>query len=199
MPSIKLVSEMLVIGAVATVWVCLFAGRLGLVDFPGLVHNVRSSGFASWLPVVAPLLWALIYQLGWVVYAIFQSFLVKFLRKPLRDPFFPKSGPTYKQVRAVVFQHATENARREVDQDRSIIRLAGAGVLNFTLISVGCLLPMVWGMNWRWAIFAAVCAIASGWTVRHYYKRYHENLVETYRTIRPAGISCAEESDKDPQ
>lgn len=186
-PSLSVVAEALVIGYFAMVWVGLLAYRLGMLggEVPSGLLDPR------WLPAFIPASAIVAYVLGWLVYTVSnQVFIPVFLRKKFKRTVIDDTGRDRESIRAAVFQLAPPAVARELENERSVIRLAEAGILNFTMTAVACL--FVGGVGYRWAIAALVAAVVSGWQMYRFYERYHRRLVAAFKQLPTASPGSVE-------
>jgi hypothetical protein len=139
MATTALFVEILVIGAIAELWIV--AVLLACIQ-PAQVQRLMA--LATSLKDVSSLvlifLLAVTYAVGWVVnFASERLFKIRFQQR-IRDPLFEGSGIPYERARMLVLQKGSTEFLHEVQLDRHVIRLARSNALSFGLLALALLL-----------------------------------------------------------
>ena len=132
MSTTALIVEVLVIGAIALIWIFLFALRFG--GYPG----IDVTEISALMPILVLPATGLTYAVGWIINFLAERLFKLFFQRKIRDRVFG-SGEQYQRDKIRVVSGASDSANQDMLLDRHIIRLARAGVLNFLLLGVGLL------------------------------------------------------------
>ena len=175
MSTTSLIIEILVIGVFSAAWILLTLLRLSIP-----VESVLSAS-ARIGPLYVVVATAALYQLGWLMNGLAHALVSLLFDKPIRDTLFRRETLTYEPVRATVYQKASPELRGDLATDRTVIRLARAGAINFLLIGI---LLATFGRPWlALSGLALLCALGSGlqWFCR--YRRYYRRMISAYKVI----------------
>ncbi len=180
MTTTAIVVEMLIIGLFAALWVVLCLLKFLPLSLHSLVSGLdKAHDWSNGIIVVSTIA---AYQLGWLVNALCAGFVELTLATRVRDEkIYGAAGLTYDAVRAKVYQNASPQMHADLLLDRSVTRLARAGVLNFALI---CLASGGYGIDFCGArglllLLSVGCGVQ--WYFR--YKRYHKRMLTAYGEI----------------
>lgn len=137
MATTALFVEILVIGAIAELWIgtllLSFVSREQLDHVFGSVSTIRDA-----FPLLAVLTLALTYGLGWIFNFAAERMFRLFGQQKYRDE--PFQTQPYETVRVLVLQGASDALIHELRMDRHIVRIARGSFLNFVLMIPALLL-----------------------------------------------------------
>jgi len=184
MATTTLFVEILVIGAIAEIWIVLIVLAVASPNPTTVLLLIDSVGKLSAL-LVFPFL-ALTYALGWVVNFTAERLFKPVFQKKFRDQVFEISGIKYYEVRGLVYQKASKDVIEDLRFDRHILRISRSSVLNFLLIAVALSLHfyehtsvVIVGI-----ILSVTIAVLSllQWVTR--YKSSYSKIRDTYKVIK---------------
>lgn len=123
MASLAPFGEVVVIGFFGGVWITMLAHKLQMLDISEIGKYVAEHGSSlAWLIPVGLIV---AYQLGWLVNATSHLVVGHVRKKWCRfNPLRPGAlRGRYETIRAAVFQHGPAEAKKEFENDRSVIRM----------------------------------------------------------------------------
>lgn len=191
MATTSLFVEIIVVGALAEVWFFAFIAAMQPVGtISALLARLVSLGPLN--TVVAGVLLAVTYAVGWVVnFAAERSFKYLFEAK-VRDQMFGGNAASYREARAVVFQKGSSELLQDLILDRHIVRIARSNVFNFALIGVALLLN---GRRFQSGPLAAVfgaCVVLAFLSFAQWRTRYESHYSKVSAAARVIGQSVPE-------
>jgi hypothetical protein len=191
MHTTTIIVEVLVIGYTSLLWivpVLLAHCDLGLCDL-----LVQAEEYKEWAPVVAVLLTAVAYQIGWLLdyFTYLFFYYVGITRKPRGDQmpdrkfwgfYFIGMGRNRKRewipdgefwnYYNIVCQEGSRAIHETLRTDLSVIRFARSGIVNFLLIGVTFLsLLNSWALLGICLAISFGCLLALGKRWGHYYEK----------------------------
>jgi len=180
MATTAVIVEILVIGLIGSIWLVLFLSGISVLD-PDSVYDCMVR-LKDWSGLLTFLVIGLIYQFGWLINGFSYGILRFLLTKRMRDKIFEQRQLEHRNVRALVYQEASDKVRQDLDVERSVVRLSRAGMFNFLLISIALLIngsPFV-----KFAPFSLILSIGCGiqWYFR--FARYYNRMIDDYDTIK---------------
>lgn len=141
------VLEILIVGLVAAGWFALLLVRVGLLPMAGGPWPIAD--VPAWATAFAGAVALASYHLGWLVNAASHELVNRLYDNRLRKRMFGQvilherdhehraaGHATYDLVLSRLYAGASEFARDDLAVDRSAIRIARSGVVNFALYSV---------------------------------------------------------------
>ena len=179
MATTALYVEILVIGALAELWIIVivsaFINTLTLRDLAGVATAISALSTLFLLPA-----WALTYALGWIIKFASERLFKPFFQKRIRDRRFPAKG-SYQKAKVLVLHSGSADLVHDVLFDRHIIRIARANVFNFALISVGLLLHLSSSNSrivFMFAILFMLMAVVSFAQWRSRYESHYQRICD---------------------
>jgi len=140
MATTALYVEILVIGALAELWIVVTMAAIGdSVSLATLKQVAAAIGPFTTL-LVLPLL-ALTYALGWIVNFVSERLFKPIFQKEIRDRLFT-ADRSYAAAKVLVLHKGSAELVHDVLFDRHIIRIARANVVNFACLAVALLLHL---------------------------------------------------------
>lgn len=134
--------EIVVMGVLAELW--FVTALLALVETSSLERLlIAANQFKDFVPIVAVILLAATYAIGWVVNFVAERIFRELFQRSVRDRIFPGRETEYEEARAVVFQHGSPELLQDFTLDRHVVRIARSNVINFTAAPIAVLL------HWR--------------------------------------------------
>lgn len=185
MTTTSLFVEILVIGAVAELWLALFllalAPQADLAAFRTLVSDTGELTALLFVPFVA-----LTYALGWVVNFLAERLFKPFFQERYRDALFQEASVDYYTARATVLQRASEEVVADLQFDRHIFRIARAGALNFLLLAIALVPYIIAGRSWLSVLLALFLglSISSFLQWRSRYGHSYRKLLRAYNALK---------------
>lgn len=156
MATTTLFVEILVIGALAEVWIgtgILWVG--GTSNLKDLAAAATSLGPLSTFLAV-PLL-ALTYALGWNVNFVSERLFKPYFQRRVRDSVFQGGAMNYDEAKMLVTSKGSSELAQDIRFDRHIIRIARSNIVNFSFIALA-ILPHLSRGNWG---VLSVCEVLS--------------------------------------
>ena len=183
MATTALFVEILVIGALAELWIGTLL--LSIVSRERLGHVLCSVGTVKdMFPLLAFLALALTYGLGWIFNFAAERMFRKLGQTKFRDEHF--QGQPYETVRVIVLQGASDALTHELRMDRHIVRIARGSFLNFALLIPALLLH--WNRIDTGLLMALIVACVGmsvlsllQWSTR--YQSYYRTIAKAYEII----------------
>ena len=179
MATTALYVEILVIGALAELWIIVivsaFINTLTLRDLAGVATAISPLTTLLLLPALA-----LTYALGWIINFASERLFKPFFQKRIRDRRFPAKG-SYQKAKVLVLHSGSADLVHDVLFDRHIIRIARANVFNFALISVGLLLHLSSSNSrivFMFAILFMLMAVVSFAQWRSRYESHYQRICD---------------------
>lgn len=183
MATTALFVEIVVIGALAEIWI--FLVTLATIHHSTFdLSKIDSISRLSTLLII-PFL-ALTYALGWIVnFGAERLFKLRF-QKRLRDELFRSAEVDYDTARALIFQCASERTNEDLQFDRHILRLSRSSALQLPLIAASLLLylkvaPVTIGLGIVLCLALAVAAFFQ-WISR--YKSNYKKVLKIYQVLK---------------
>ena len=177
--------EILAIGTLALGWLALLLARLEAYDLHQAADQLGALG--NWSGPIALVLSLLAYQVGWLVNGLANLLAKRLYDDRLRKRFFKEKGEPYDVVLAGVYARASEYARDDLAVDRSVVRMARAGALNFLILGV---ILLTYPRPIRsWAALPACLAVAFVALYVQRLGRYYQRMFEVYDAPRPQRVS----------
>lgn len=175
--------EIVVIGAVAEIWI--FLAILATINYSSYdFSKIDSIGRFSTLLVI-PFL-ALTYALGWIVnFGAERLFKFRF-QKRWRDELFRSAAVDYETARALISQCASERTNEDLKFDRHILRLSRSSALQLPLIAASLSLyfriaPVTIGLVIVLCLALSVAAFFQ-WISR--YKSNYKKVLKIYQVLK---------------
>lgn len=185
MATTALFVEILVIGALAEVWIGIVilavAGTLNLRDITAV-----ATALGPLTTLLAVPLLALTYALGWIINFASERLFKPFFQKRIRDHLFRGEDRSYDAARIMVFQTGSSELVHDVLFDRHIIRIARGGVVNFSILAAALLLHLNSGnrnvifLCSTLSIVVASLSFAQ-WLTR--YRSYYKRIRDTAKVL----------------
>jgi hypothetical protein len=178
MATTAIIVEMLIIGFFACVWILLMIVHWLGIDATALFKEFSTlSGWSTPLTLAAT---AVFYQVGWTVNWISASITALLSEQRVRNRIFLADELEYQNVRAVINQLGSTALHGELNAERSVIRLARSGAMNFLLTAIAVLQfdELLLGA------LLLICSIVSGWQWRKRYMRYYRAILAAYKVIQ---------------
>jgi len=180
MTTTALIVEMLVIGIFSLCWICLLLFRIPILDITTVTESMKS--LKDWVPIITVIALGVTYQLGWMINSLSYA-ITEILGRgsKIRKKLFEDASLEYEDVRALVYQEASTDARADLGVDRSVVRLARAATVNFAIIAI--VLGSFLGKYIFIGIILLLCSIICylQWYFR--FKRYYRRMLKTYEQI----------------
>lgn len=170
------VLEILAVGITALGWLIPLLALLGGRD----LHRAADQLVAlhNWSGAIALVLSVLAYQLGWLVNGLAYALAKRFDDDRRRRNFFEGKLPSYDVVLATVYERVPAYARDDLAVDRSVVRMARAGALNFLLLG---LVLLFYSSSVRlWAVLPLCLAGANVALYVQRLKRYYKRMADVY-------------------
>lgn len=187
MATTDLFVEILMIGAIANVWVCLILLAI-LSPTTALISSiVHSMGEVSTL-LILPFL-AVTYVLGWTINFLADYLFRRLFQRGVRDRIVEEAclkDKGYHYIRSFFSQKASDKLVQDWDYTRHSIRLARSSALNF--IAMACALLLHLNVH-RLLImigagFCVVIAILAYWQASTLSRSNYRRLIEVYKMLR---------------
>ncbi len=178
MATTALIVEILVVGALAVTWM---AAAIVVFFAPEPFPGVASLGSAA--SGVTPLLLlpflALIYSVGWIVNFVSQQVLRPFV--PVLSGGSAVNEVNSNQYHVWILQHCSESLIADLAVDRTVIRLARGGIVNFLCFAVVAAAATARGWIPGWSL-AGLSLLLAGlsfaqWHTRHKSHRRRVGLI----------------------
>ena len=189
--------EIIVIGMLAEVW--LATAFLALLLKVVRKYQIQSLmcflvGIKDFAPVVAVVLLAFTYAIGWIVnFATAELFGYLFQDKWRLPLFKGKDGKDhYEEDRALVFQHGSSEALQDLFLDRHVVRIARSNVLNFFLLALALRLHASRLQSSVLIVAISISFLLAGlsfWQWRARYKGLYGRLADIAAVIRKDKVS----------
>ena len=172
-----IIAEVLLIGFFAFIWLFLLIIRVSILNVWD-VYNFLST-YSSWAATLTLFSIALFYQLGVLMHWLSGLLLKKTIGKKYLRLFFEKEGLNYNYIRSLIDQKGSPAIQKILSDDRSIIRLARAGVLNFlfTAIMLFTFHQMIIGVIIL--SFSILCFLQ--WRTKNI--RYYKRILDIYKIV----------------
>ena len=180
MATTAVIVEILVIGLIGSIWLVLFLTGISVLD-PDSVYGCMVR-LKDWSGLITFLAIGIIYQFGWLINGFSYGILRILLTKRMRDNIFKQRQLEYRNVRALVYQEASDKVRQDLDVERSVVRLSRAGIFNFFMISIALLIngnPFIKFVPLSFILFVGCCI---QWHFR--FVRYYNRMIDEYDVIK---------------
>ena len=174
----KMIVEVLIIGCFAAIGIVLLDTGTG-----GRLHEFVKvfREFIHWpTSVVALVAAATFYHLGWLVNGA-AILITRWLRRRMISRVFGANVDDYAAIRARVFQKASSASMDRIGVDHTVLRLARAGVVNFSLITIGLLVQRSSVSILSVLTWMLVCV--SLLQTRHQYRVYYARILRVYEEL----------------
>ncbi len=180
MTTTALIVEILVVGAMALIWI---VGALGLcVHLPTPERaQVLVATVHDFIPLLALPLFAVTYTVGWVINFCSERVLKVFFQRKIRDRQFGDEPDEYELARVSVLQRGSADLIRDFNLDRHIIRVARGAVLNFGITATVFIGYALRGYKIAW-LLAIICFAFAGLSFAQWFTRYRYHYARINRT-----------------
>lgn len=187
MQTTALVVEILVIGLLSLLGIILVVLGLSEVQ-PQCILKILHE-LEAYMTIILVIVFAISYQLGWLVNSIAYYFAKLTYMKSVRRLVLGNRAGNYDLMRDKVYLEASDNAVAKVKERMSEVRIARTGVLNILIISIGCYL-----LNWiAYAVFLFTLSVFVAVSSRFAYKDYVKRIMYMYDelTLKEKGLDHA--------
>lgn len=187
MSTTSLFVEILAIGAIADIWLCLIFLAIVSPSVSSISGIVQSSdGFSLLLAV--PFL-AVTYVLGWTVNFLADTLFRRLYQRKTRDKMINEANlkdKDYVDIRSYFSQKASEKLIRDWEYTRHAIRMARSSTLNFIVMTGALLLHLNvhrQGIMVATALSIAIAAVAF-WQARTLSRANYRRLMADYKMLK---------------
>lgn len=185
-------------GAIIEVWLSgilfltttvllLLRVSLGISDYDMPMDSIEKL-----IPIFTILLCSFAYSIGWIVNHIAESIFDPLLQHRFRSQLEAKYKISFFDIRAFVFQYASDHTLNDIKYDRQTIRIARANCFNFFIMSlvilsyvnVSCL-PLILILLVLILCLLASCGAFFQWKCRYEatYKKFYQVYFVLYENI----------------
>jgi hypothetical protein len=173
MATTALYVEILVIGALAEVWIIVTIAAVANSLTIAKVSQIASAIGPLTTLLVLPML-ALTYALGWIINFVSERIFKLFFEKQIRDRLFT-SGRSYNEARILVLHKGSSELVHDVLFDRHIIRIARANVCNFAFLAIALLLHLNSGTRKLVLVLVGLCIVVAAVSFGQWLTRYRSH------------------------
>jgi hypothetical protein len=179
MSTTNVIAEIIVTGFFSLIWILLLLLEVFGVNIALFYQNFLT--FKDWSSVLLLVLFIITYQLGWLINVLGNLIIDVPFGYKFRNKVFRQKNLEYEKVRAAFYQHASIDLIKDLGLDRTVIRLARGGIINFSLISL-TLIPF--GKSFIILIILfLILAIGSFFQWRKRFQRYYKRLIISVEII----------------
>jgi len=184
MTSTALFVEILLIGALADVWIIIFL--LGLVSSNAIqvASTIESISKVSNI-LVFPFV-GFTYSIGWVINFSSERLFKPVFQKKYREELFNSIGTSYDDARGLFFQKASNNVVEDLRLDRHVFRITRSNMLNFLMLSISMTLHIEKSILWvpTGIIIALLLSTISFFHWRTSFRSSYRKIFDTYKVIK---------------
>ena len=168
--------EPLVIGLVSFVWIGLVLLRFCDADTACVVGEIGGHRAVAGLVLLAVAL-----QVGWLTKIVADGVFLVLVGRRVKAPIYQAAGVKYEDARLLVYEKASADVQADIALDRTVVRLARCGALNWLLIAAAWLVydPFLWPLSVAFLLMSGLFAVQA--YLR--FVRYHSRIVRAYGLI----------------
>jgi hypothetical protein len=179
MSTTAFIAEILVTGFFSTIWIFILIIQAFNIQIMPLSESLlKYKDFSTILILILLIIW---YQIGWLINNLGTAIIDAPFGFPYRNKYFKENKLDYNIVRETFYQYSSADLKNDLGLDRTIIRLARGGIINFSLIFI-TLLPFG-GVFVNSSLVFLFLAIGSCFQWRYRYKRYYKRMITSYKMI----------------
>jgi hypothetical protein len=193
MQTTAVIFEILVTGFFALSWIVLIVLKLLGIDISLIGEYLKEYKEFSTLIILIAIV--ICYQIGWLINSFSHFIFDPTIGNKYRNKIF--DGLNYDKVKIIFYQNAVGFLKDSIGIDRSVIRLARGGLINFPLIFLAL---EFWGGNYKklsWLFL--ILAFMSFFQYRMRVKHYCNNMKYFYLVISKQITDlpdCTQNADK---
>ena len=179
MNTTSLIAEILVAGFFCLLWVILFSIAIYDIKFDEIKYLLDL--LKDWSTTVLLISIAISYQLGWVILYVSNIVSHKIIMSTIRSNVFKEDEKNYNYIKNTVLANEKSSLLiKNLDKDRSLIRLTRTGFINFLFIGIALAILKLWFASF----ICIIISLINIFELRVVYYSFYEKILHSYNLLK---------------